>query len=146
MVALAQPETFVLPDLLTLPFSSTVNKHEGVCSPETDLWLESGVPLTAEERETIHGLASGLLAARMFPDCDYDALRIGADFINYLFRLDDLVDDLEKHDADAVRDAVTGVMIAPQKWKVKIDRGEAHPISALIYECAVSFPSTKGFD
>ncbi|EJT99616.1 terpenoid synthase [Dacryopinax primogenitus] len=81
------------------------------------------------------GLNAGLLGSMCWPDIqDKERLQVCADFVNYLFHLDDLTDEMDAISAGGVREAVIDVLDDPEKWTKKISRREAHAISVLTLE------------
>ncbi|EJT99588.1 terpenoid synthase [Dacryopinax primogenitus] len=127
-------ESVVIPDLIAMePFEFRINPLDSIIGPATDKWLETpGVLTTKKMQKTQKVLNAGLLGAMCWPDInDRERLQVCTDFVNFLFHLDDLTDDMDGKSAETVREAVIDPMDNPEKWMKKIERGEAHGISAL---------------
>lgn len=131
-------ETVILPDLETMckVFPSGISRFDPVTSPASDKWLRAPGTLTTDKaRLDQDGLNIGLLASMCWAYAkDMECLRVCADYCNFLNHLDDLTDDMELKDADAIREAVMGVIRQPELWEKKIERREASAISILAYE------------
>ncbi|KZT54879.1 terpenoid synthase [Calocera cornea HHB12733] len=130
-------DSVVIPDLVNMaPFKFLINPLDPVTSPASDRWLEAPGTLTTKKmRIAQKGLNAGLLGSMCWPDLqDKERLQVCADFVNYLFHLDDLTDEMDAKNANSVREAVIDVLDKPEKWAKKIERGEAHAVSILTYD------------
>ncbi|KZO94500.1 terpenoid synthase [Calocera viscosa TUFC12733] len=128
-------DSVIIPDLVNMaPFRFLINPLDSITSPASDRWLEAPGTLTTRKMRTAQrGLNAGLLGSMCWPELEnQERLQVCADYVNYLFHLDDLTDEMDAKNANIVREAVIDVMDNPEKWADKIERGEAHAISILI--------------
>lgn len=148
MSPVARKDSVIIPDLVNMaPFNFLINPLDHITSPASDRWLEAPGTLTTKKmRMAQQGLNAGLLGSMCWPDLvDRERLQVCADFVNYLFHLDDLTDEMDAKNATSVREAVVGVIDNPQKWATKIQVGDAHAISILMFDlwariCKVAGP------
>ncbi|PFH45586.1 hypothetical protein AMATHDRAFT_71495 [Amanita thiersii Skay4041] len=112
---MSSPTSFTLPDLVShCTFPLRVNPS---CSPiarASEEWLLAAANHTPKKRAAFMGLKAGELTAACYPDADPQHLRVCDDFMNYLFNLDDWLDEfdvegtvgMERCCVDAMRDPV----------------------------------------
>ncbi|KAH9917528.1 isoprenoid synthase domain-containing protein [Amylocystis lapponica] len=90
------PESFAIPDLFSAcPYTLRVNPNWAAVSAESEAWLLSGTDLSPKKQAALHGLKAAFLVAACYPDSDAYHLRVGTDFINYLFAVDDWGDEYD---------------------------------------------------
>ncbi|KAH9926842.1 isoprenoid synthase domain-containing protein [Amylocystis lapponica] len=85
----------LIPDLVshcTLPIKCS--RHWKQASAESKKWLFKGDNLSQKKRDAFHGLKAGYLTSMCYPDSGFPQLRVCCDFMNYLFHLDNLSDDM----------------------------------------------------
>lgn len=75
------------------PFFGAINPHADVVDQATLAWAESFTLLTNTARSKSRQLRYGLLAARAYPRADRELLQIAADWIAWLFFMDDQCDE-----------------------------------------------------
>ncbi|KAF5342403.1 hypothetical protein D9611_001384 [Ephemerocybe angulata] len=93
------PASFVLPDLVAhCQYPLRVNKHCYGVARESEKWLLSGAKLSPARADKFMGLKAGELTAACYPDADPYHLRVCDDFMNYLFNLDDWLDEFDLDD------------------------------------------------
>lgn len=89
MPTLAQPTSFMLPDLVahcTFPLSYHPNGDD--IAQKSVTWLDSNCPdLTLKQRRALRGLQAGELTAYCYNTTTPERLRVVSDFMNYLFHL-----------------------------------------------------------
>lgn len=101
----AQPTKIVIPDLVShCDFPLRMNKHEQRATIECKQWLFRGGNLNQKIQGRFHGLKAGLLTSMCYPYAPYHELRVCCDFMNWLFHLDNISDDMT--DRGTVRTAV----------------------------------------
>ncbi|KAH8103083.1 isoprenoid synthase domain-containing protein, partial [Cristinia sonorae] len=99
------PTKIVIPDLVShCDFPLRNNRHRKQASSECKQWLFRGGNLSQRKKDAFHGLKAGLLTAMCYPNAAYPQLRVCCDFMNWLFHLDNLSDDMT--DRGTVRTAV----------------------------------------
>ena len=107
-------DSFVLPDFISYcryPVRTNPRGREVAAASES--WLLAGAHLTAKKRRAFLGLQAGSLAGMCYPDADEEHLRVCADYMNYLFKLDDWSDEFDAKDIDSMRDCVMSALRDP---------------------------------
>ncbi|KAI0325943.1 terpenoid synthase [Cubamyces sp. BRFM 1775] len=100
-----------LPDIISrCPFPLRQNPQYMLASTESKLWLLAQCKLSKEKRETFRGLKGGLLAAISYPLAGYDQLRVCCDWVNLLFHLDDICDEMDDEAAVGTATEIIGVL------------------------------------
>lgn len=75
-----------IPDLFShCTFTLRLNPYVNQISHDSDEWLCKGDNLSETKRHAVQGLRTGLLAARCYPDCGAEELRICCDFLHCEF-------------------------------------------------------------
>ncbi|KAF8348784.1 isoprenoid synthase domain-containing protein [Amanita rubescens] len=112
------PSYFFLPDLAsycTYPLRINPNGEEqGRASQE---WLIEGGDLTPKKKRVIMQLKGGDLTAACFPDADPFHLRACCDYINYLFNLDDWLEELDVQGNNSVENCCIAAMRDPVNFQ-----------------------------
>ncbi|OJA08758.1 hypothetical protein AZE42_08877 [Rhizopogon vesiculosus] len=106
---------YTLPDLLSIyPFDfPKANTHAQECSAESKEWV-SRSNVFDERRSALLGKAqSGLLCAVAYPYAGREEFRMTCDFINLLFVLDHISDDMNGQDAHGPCEVFYQVMADP---------------------------------
>ncbi|EJU00296.1 terpenoid synthase [Dacryopinax primogenitus] len=110
-----RPRTLILPDLVSYcSFDLAINEGCEVCSADSIEWIASFGDLSEKQRASMASIKLGTLAAMSWPSCDIHGLRIGADFMNYVFWLDDYTDGLQHTEALRVREVVVDILRQPE--------------------------------
>lgn len=90
-----KPSKIVIPDLVShCTFPVRCNRHNKQASVESKRWLFKGGNLTDRKRDAYHGLKAGYLTSMCYPLAGFPQLRVCCDFMNYLFHLDNISDDM----------------------------------------------------
>lgn len=101
----SQPTKIIIPDLVShCDFALRCNRHRKQASNECKRWLFRGGNLSEKKRNAFHGLKAGLLTSWCYPNAAYGQLRVCCDFMNWLFHLDNISDDM--NDRGTVRTGV----------------------------------------
>ncbi len=112
------PSYFFLPDLVsycTYPLRINPNgKEQARASQE---WLIDGGDLSPRKKKGIMQLKGGDLTAACFPDADSPHLRVCCDYINYLFNLDDWLEELDVQGNSSVEDCCIAAMRDPVNFQ-----------------------------
>ena len=104
----------ILPDLLSYcAFNVRFNRYGKHVSDAAKKWLFAGLDLSEKRRRGFHGLKCGLLASLCYPDAAYPQLRVCADFLGYLFYLDDISDDMDIRGTQDIADVVMNTLYHP---------------------------------
>ncbi|KAG0706961.1 isoprenoid synthase domain-containing protein [Suillus ampliporus] len=113
----APPTKFILPDLIShCDFKLRMNRHHKQATAESKRWLFRGDNLDQKSRKAIHGLKAGQLTSMCYPDAGFPQLRVCCDFMNYLFHLDNLSDDMDKTGTKVVADVVLNSLHHPYDY------------------------------
>ncbi|KZP15766.1 terpenoid synthase [Athelia psychrophila] len=109
----SHPTKLVLPDLVShCNFEVKINRHHKQAAAESKRWIFQGDNLGSKKRQAVHGLKAGYLTSMCYPHVGYPQLRIYYDFINYLFHLDDLSDDMDKNCTQTIADVVLNSLVS----------------------------------
>lgn len=90
-------DSFVLPDLVshcTYPLNLNTNWHSVSRASEQFVLKEAN--FSEMKRGVFMGLKAGELTSACYPYCDAFHLQVAADFLGYLFTLDDWSDDFDE--------------------------------------------------
>lgn len=92
--------SFTLPDLVAIcPFVCQRNPHYPDVSTKSSEWLLSFNVLDDAKRAHFTQVDYGLLTAYVYPTADEEHFKTCCDFINILFALDDISDEMSSPDA-----------------------------------------------
>jgi len=70
-------------------------------------WLVDGCPeLSPRRKAALYGLQAGVLTAYCYPWCPPERMRVVADFLGYLFHLDNISDNMMTKETDTLADVV----------------------------------------
>jgi len=112
----SSPSKIVIPDLVshcTIPVRC--NRHWKQASVESKRWLFLGDKLSEKKRNAFHGLKAGYLTSMCYPVAGYPQLRVCCDFMNYLFHLDNLSDEMNDSGTLGTAVSVLDVLYHPEK-------------------------------
>ncbi|KAG9313621.1 isoprenoid synthase domain-containing protein [Chiua virens] len=111
--------TLLLPDLIShCTFDLHIDRNHKLVSIESKRWLFNGdSDLDDASRHAFHGLKGGKLTAMCYPNVGYPQLRVCADFLNWLFHLDNLSDDMTDRGLDEVANLVMNSMYHPHTYR-----------------------------
>ncbi|TFK49130.1 terpenoid synthase [Heliocybe sulcata] len=113
-----RPTKIILPDLVShCDFPLRSNDHCARASKESEEWFLRGANLNKHRRAAFLALKAGSLTSTCYPHAPYHELRVCCDFMNYLFHLDDLMDDMKNSSTWSLRDEVIGVLREPDMYK-----------------------------
>ena len=112
------PAKILIPDLVShCTFPLRYNRHRKQATAQSVKWLLRGDQLSPQRRKAYYGLKAGLLTSMCYPDAGFPQLRVCCDFMNYLFHLDNLSDDMDKRGTQATADVVLNSLYHPNTWK-----------------------------
>lgn len=114
-----QVATFMLPDLVGLcKFPLRYHPLGDEVAQESAEWLDIRCPgLDLRQRDAVYGLKGGVLAAYSYTTGPRDRLRVIADYINYLFHLDNISDPMLIREADTLGNVVMNALWFPDSYK-----------------------------
>ncbi|KZT25783.1 terpenoid synthase [Neolentinus lepideus HHB14362 ss-1] len=108
----------IIPDLVShCDFPLRSNSYCARASKESEEWFLRGANLKKHRRAAFLALRAGSLTSMCYPHAPYHKLRVCCDFMNYLFHLDDLMDDMKNSSTWSLRDEVIGVLRAPDTYQ-----------------------------
>ncbi|THH32805.1 hypothetical protein EUX98_g1401 [Antrodiella citrinella] len=117
-IAPSQPTKIVIPDLVShCNFPLRNNRHRKQASVECKQWLFRGGNLNERKRKAFHGLKAGLLTAMCYPDAAYPQLRVCCDFMNWLFHLDNISDELNDRGTVHASVVVMNTLYHPHSYR-----------------------------
>ena len=91
----SHPSKIIIPDLVShCDYPLRCNRHRKQATKECKQWLFRGGNLSERKRNAFHGLKAGLLTSMCYPNAAYPQLRVCCDFMNWLFHLDNISDDM----------------------------------------------------
>lgn len=106
--------SFILPDLVShCTYPLRINPNCDAVAHESEKWLLEAANHDARKRAKFMGLKAGQLTASCYPDADPFHLRVCDDFMNYLFNLDDWLDEFDVEDTYGMADCCIGAMLDP---------------------------------
>lgn len=114
----AEPTQFILPDLVshcTYPLS--VNDNCYLVARSSEKWLLKGANHKPRRAAKFMGLKAGELTAACYPEADEFSLRVCVDFMNWLFNMDDWLDEFDVGGTVGMRECVMGAMKDPFNFK-----------------------------
>ncbi|KDQ58780.1 hypothetical protein JAAARDRAFT_206626 [Jaapia argillacea MUCL 33604] len=104
-----QPSEILIPDFIKYcRMKVKVNRNYKRAALASERWITKRANLDRPDLDALRGTKGGLLAAMCYPDCDLQGLRLAADFMNYLFYIDNLTDRMEADKAQ--RDHIVGAV------------------------------------
>ncbi|KAF8622004.1 hypothetical protein AX15_007358 [Amanita polypyramis BW_CC] len=108
------PSHFVLPDFAShCTYPLRINPHYKEVASASEQWLLEGGDLSPEGRHTLEGLKGGELVAMCYPDTDAYRLRVCNDYINYLFNLDDWLEEIDLKENNSAENCCIAAMLDP---------------------------------
>ncbi len=108
----APPSKIVIPDLVShCTFPLRNNRHRKQATVQCKRWLFRGGNLREKKRNAFHGLKAGNLTSMCYPGAAFPQLRVCCDFMNWLFHLDNISDDMTNRGT-----ANTGIDIMNTLW------------------------------
>jgi hypothetical protein len=114
------PDHFILPDLVGhCSYALRLNLYCDPMARQSERWLLKFAKHSRDKQIKFMGLKAGELTAACYPDTDSFHLRVCDDFMNYLFNLDDWLDEFDVNDTYGMRDCCIGAMRDPQGFKTR---------------------------
>jgi hypothetical protein len=111
-------DKIILPDLVShCTFQLRQNPHGKKIGSGSEQWLTRNGNLSQKKQKALHGLKCGLLTAMTYPDCPEYELRVCCDYLNYLFHLDNISDNMSNSGTLSTREIVIGTLRNPREFK-----------------------------
>ena len=108
----SDPSKILIPDLVShCDFPLRTNRHRKQATVECKQWLFRGGNLSERKRNAFHGLKAGLLTSMCYAKAGYPQLRVCCDFMNWLFHMDNISDDMNNRGT-----AITGIDVMNAFW------------------------------
>ncbi|EIW83595.1 terpene synthase [Coniophora puteana RWD-64-598 SS2] len=108
------PTKFILPDLVSdCTYPLLLNDNCEPVARASEQWLIAGARLQEPRRTKFMGLLAGELTAACYPHADASHLRVCVDFMNWLFNMDDWLDDFDVDDTWGMRHCCLGAFRDP---------------------------------
>ena len=119
------PTNFILPDLVShCTYPLLLNKHCDPVARASERWLLSGANHDTKKSKKFMGLKAGELTAACYPDAAERSLRVCVDFMNWLFNMDDWLDEFDLEGTVAMRECILGAMRNPKGFKTNKAAGK----------------------
>lgn len=116
----SEPSGFILPDLISdCLYPQRLNPHCYTVSRTSDQWLLNGARLAEPRITKFMGLHAGELTAACYPDADASHLRVCSDFMNWLFNMDDWLDDFDVDDIWGMRECCISAFRDPINFQTE---------------------------
>ncbi|KAG6335506.1 hypothetical protein ID866_3578 [Astraeus odoratus] len=114
----SSPQKITIPDLVShCTFKLRKSRYHCMLSTESKDWLFRGANLDDRARCSFHGLKAGQLTATCYPKAGYPQLRVACDFLNWLFHLDNLSDDMDNRSITEVANVVMNSLYHPYTFR-----------------------------
>jgi len=123
------PDSFILPDLVShCKFPLYRQPNADVLAAASDRWLDLNCPeLTPKKREAVYTLKAGILTAQCYPFADDEHMRVVADFLVYLFHLDNISDVMVTKGTEQLADLVMNAHWIPETYIPTKTPGKEQP-------------------
>ena len=117
--SISAPATILLPDLVShCKFDLHINRYHKLATVESNRWVFNSDPdLDQATRRAFQCLKAGKFVAMCYPNVGYPQLRVCTDFINWIFHLDDLSDDMDDRGVDKVVNVVMNSLYHPHTYR-----------------------------
>src|SRR4051812_4085496 len=103
------PNHFILPNLVShQSYPLLLNPHCTSVAKASSEWFLTGANHSEQRRNAFLGLKAGELTSACYPDADKRSLRVCTDFMNWLFNLDDWLDEFDVEGTKSMRECVLG--------------------------------------
>ncbi|KAF5359149.1 hypothetical protein D9756_002983 [Leucocoprinus leucothites] len=111
------PPFYLLPDLVAdCPYLPDRSPHQKTVSPASDEWFLHHAHYDATKTAKLYGLKAGNLTAACYPTADEFHLRAVADYLNWLFNMDDWMDDLGEKATERMKEVCMDAMREPETY------------------------------
>lgn len=111
----SQVRRLVLPDLKSqCPFIGTTSPHYVDASAESRAWINGFDVFTDRKRAYFVQGCNELLVSHTYSYAGYEQFRTACDFVNLLFVLDELSDDMNSADAHAILNTYRCALLDPE--------------------------------
>lgn len=115
---ISDDSVLLFPDLISYcGYPLRVNPYGRSVADDSERWLLNGAHLSDKKRKAFLRLRAGDLASMCYPDASAKSLRVVADYMNYLFKLDDWTDEFGAEDVDGMRDCVLAALRDPLHYE-----------------------------
>ncbi|KAI5983940.1 isoprenoid synthase domain-containing protein [Pisolithus orientalis] len=117
----SSPTKVIIPDLVShCTFALRSSIHQRRLSAESERWLFRSDNLNESTRHSFRGLKAGKLTAMCYPNAGYPQLRVVSDFLNWLFHLDNLSDDMDNRSITEVANVVMNSLHHPYTYRSNV--------------------------
>ena len=111
-------DSFVLPDLVShCTYPLNLNPNWYPVSRGSEQFLLKEARFTEKKCRIFMGLKAGELTSACYPFCDSFSLQVTADFMGYLFTLDDWSDDFDEEGTRGLADCVMNALKDPHGFQ-----------------------------
>jgi hypothetical protein len=118
------PSYFILPDLVPhCKYPLRVNPHGREQCHVSEQWLLERANHSDTRRAAFLGLKAGALTDRCYPDADATCRRVVNDFLNYIFSLDDWLEEFDVDKTITMEECCVAVMRDPINFRTDKNGG-----------------------
>ena len=108
----------ILPDVFShVTFPLRHSRHTKQVTVESKQWLFHGGHLSENSRRAFHGLKAGPLTSMCYANAAYPQLRVCCDFINWLFHLDDVSDEMNDQGTTDMASDIMNTLYHPTSYQ-----------------------------
>ncbi|KAG2052387.1 terpenoid synthase [Suillus hirtellus] len=120
-----EPVGFFLPDLFNdCHYSLRMNPHSHYVSHTSEQWLFSEVHIMKPEIAKFRALHISDFIAFGYPNADVSHLRILSDFLNWVFMVDDYLDDHDINDVRGMHECCISALCNPINFQMEDPAGK----------------------
>ena len=121
----SEPAGFILPDLISdCHYPLRLNPHSYLVSRASEQWLLNGARLAEPRITKFMGLHAGELTAACYPEADAFHLRVCSDFMNWLFNMDDWLDEFDLDGTWGMRECCMSALRDPINFQTEKHGGK----------------------
>ena len=114
----SSPSKILIPDLVShCSFQLRNNRHRKQATVECKRWLFRGGNLSQKKRDAFHGLKAGQLTAMCYTNAAFPQLRVCCDFMNWLFHLDNISDDMNHRGTMSTGVDIMNTLWLPERYR-----------------------------
>ncbi len=105
------------PDFISpVPYPLRCHAQEKEVSRESEEWLINLANFSEKQLSKFRGLNGGLLSCMCYIECSFDEARVCADYMNYLFTLDDWTDEFDTTGTRGIAECVMNTLYHPYTY------------------------------
>lgn len=116
-ISASSPTKVILPDLVShCNFPLRCNPYNEQAGTECQTWFFQNGNLDEQQQKAFIGLHAGLLTSWCYPNAPYNQLRVCCDFMNWLFHLDNISDEMNDRGTVCTSTDIMNTLYHPQSY------------------------------